>query len=439
MPVNNSGTDLLMTAAVSEACNRGSPKLLVLDSSFTLEAIQERSLEHTVTCRDLDGFFEHVWSVHPFATMLTTPGWAKPWGPPRFFELAPSHRFVEGSVGRYKFLRRAFALNFLVAQIGLFFTLWGLCRREGIDVVRAGDPHYLGLLGWALARATGAKLVVRVGANYDKIHQDTGRPIQPRLLRSRRIEKRIERFVFRHADLVAGANQNNLDFAIANGARPDRSTLFRYGNLVDKRHFVDPKARPKGNPLGDFNRSDTQFMLYVGRLVAEKYASDLIHVVAELRRGGRDILLVCAGDGPLRPEMEALCAKLHVSDLVILAGNKSQGWLSEALVSASLVLSPHTGRALTEAALAGATIVAYDVDWQGELIRTEETGILVPAGDWRAMAAAAARCLDDPEFAWQMGSAARRAALTICDPKELDEHERAQYRALLDRRDRARA
>ena len=47
------------------------PKLLVLDTSFTFEAIRQRKLEHSVTCRDLDGFFTHVWTVHPFATLLT--------------------------------------------------------------------------------------------------------------------------------------------------------------------------------------------------------------------------------------------------------------------------------------------------------------------------------------------------------------------------------
>ena len=146
----NSGANLLINDFASRQPEKVMRKLLVLDSSFTLEAIRERGLEHTVTCRDLGGFFEHVWSVHPFATLLTGPRWAKPWGPPRFIELAPSHTFVEGSVGRFRALRHLFAINFFISQVALFANLWRLCRREGIDVIRAGDPHYLGLFGLSL-------------------------------------------------------------------------------------------------------------------------------------------------------------------------------------------------------------------------------------------------------------------------------------------------
>ena len=49
------------------------PSLLVLDAAYTLEMIRERGLESSITCRDLDGYFAHVFSVHPFATLLTSP------------------------------------------------------------------------------------------------------------------------------------------------------------------------------------------------------------------------------------------------------------------------------------------------------------------------------------------------------------------------------
>jgi len=57
-------------------------KLLVLDTAYTLEMIQQRKLQFSVTCRDLDGFFDHVWSVHPFATLLTSDAWGPRYGRP---------------------------------------------------------------------------------------------------------------------------------------------------------------------------------------------------------------------------------------------------------------------------------------------------------------------------------------------------------------------
>ena len=54
-----------------------SRKLLVIDTSFSLEAIKERGLEYSVRCRDLDGFFRHVWSVHPFSSLVTSDAWSE--------------------------------------------------------------------------------------------------------------------------------------------------------------------------------------------------------------------------------------------------------------------------------------------------------------------------------------------------------------------------
>jgi ubiquinone/menaquinone biosynthesis C-methylase UbiE len=95
-------------------------------------------------------------------------------------------------------------------------------------------------------------------------------------------------------------------------------------------------------------------------------------------------------------------------------------------------VSPHTGRALSEAALGGVPIVAYDVDWQSELIQTGETGELVPNLDWRKMGDAVERLLVDPKYAISMGGAVRNRALKMMNPAMLDLHERETYLSLFD-------
>jgi glycosyltransferase involved in cell wall biosynthesis len=409
-------------------------RLLVFDTSFTFEMIRERSLEDSVTCRDLGGYFEHVWTVHPFATLLTSDGWSPRYGSPAAWEVNATNTFIEGKVGRFAWLRRMFLLNFLLGQIALFFRLRRLVRSEKIDVIRAGDPLYTGLFGWALASVTGAAFVVRVGSNNDRIFEVTGHRANPRLFPSRRVEKRIERFVFRHADLVAGANQDNLDFALANGARPERTTLFRYGNLIDKRHFVEPAAR-RSDPARyrELGISPKGYLLYVGRLEAVKHPDDVVQVLADLRRRGFDVKAVLAGDGRMRDELVQQARKLGVQDHVVLPGSLGQDGLADLIPNAALILSPHTGRALAEAALGGAPIVAYDIDWQSELVESEVTGLLVPHLARNEMADAAERFLADPAFAAAMGRAVRERALERLDPAALDRHERDQYEALLQR------
>jgi glycosyltransferase involved in cell wall biosynthesis len=57
----------------------------------------------------------------------------------------------------------------------------------------------------------------------------------------------------------------------------------------------------------------------------------------------------------------------------------------------------------------GRAVVAADAGGTGELLgRDGETGVLVPAGDAAAMAAAGHDLLDDPERRGRVGDAARR-------------------------------
>ena len=99
-------------------------------------------------------------------------------------------------------------LNFAMSQCALLVELGRLIRRERINVIRASDPFYLGLLGLILARSNHLPLVVRLIANYDMSFYSDGRPAYPRLFRTRAIEQQVGRFILRHADLVAAGNED---------------------------------------------------------------------------------------------------------------------------------------------------------------------------------------------------------------------------------------
>jgi len=410
------------------------PRLLVLDTSYALETILSRKLEESVFCRDLDGFFNHVWTVHPFATLVTSEAYAPKHGRPQIHELSPVHTFIEGKVGQFKILDRITSLNFLISQIYIFFYLTRLIKKERVNVIRASSPLYAGLFGWAISRWCKVPLVVRVGGNHDKIYKTTGKGIESRLFLHRRIEKLVERFVFRRADLVAGANQDNLDFALANGAHFQRSTLFRYGNLIDKRHFVEPSQRGNGQTLlQEIGVSSHGFVLYIGRLEIVKQPGDVVRVLAEIQSRGYSIKAVLSGDGSQRSALCELAKNLGVLNQIVFAGNRDQDWLARIIPLSIAVISPHTGRALSEAALGGVPIVAYDIDWQRELIQTGLTGELVPYRDFRGMADSLEKYLVYPEYGRAMGDAVRERAMKMMNPQVLNQHERDHYSAVIGR------
>jgi glycosyltransferase involved in cell wall biosynthesis len=411
-------------------------KLLVLDSSYSLEAIRARKLEYSVICRDLGGFFEHVWTVHPFASLVTSEQWSAKYGRPDKHEVAGAHTFVEGKIGQFRMLCWVPSLNFLISQIYIFLYLVRLIKDEDISVIRVSSPLYLGLFGWALSRWCRKPFVLRVGGNHDKIYETTGNPIEKRLFFSRRLEKLVEKFVFPRADLVAGANQNNLDFALANGARPETSTLFRYGNLIDKRHMTEPRARPDGKALLELiDLKPYSFVLYIGRLEIVKHPDHVLRVLACVRKRGRLVKALLVGDGTQQPALKRLAKELQVENQVTFVGNKDQEWLSRIIPLAAAVISPHTGRALSECAFAGAPIVAYDVDWQGELIKTGFSGELVPYLDLGSMADSLEKLLNDSEYARKIGAEVRKRVIEMMDPEMLNQHERDQYRRVIEKFD----
>lgn len=407
-------------------------KLLVLDSSYSLEAIRERGLEDSITCRDLDGFFDRVWSVHPFATLVTSEKWTSKFGSPEFYSLTSVHTFIEGKVGRFAMLDFLPAINFLISQIDIVFRLVRLIRKEKISVIRAGDPLYNGLLGWVISRLFSIPLLVRVGGNLDKSYKVTGRIGMPKLFRTRRIEKMFERFVFSRADLVACANKDYIDFSLANGARPETLTLFRYGNLIAKQHLTEPADRSEGRSLlYELGVEPDRFLLTIARLESLKHPEDVVRVLAEVRRRGHDVKIVLVGDGQLRVTLIELAGELGVKDHVVLCGNRDQEWLARVIPLAAAVVSPIMGRALTEAAFGAAPIVAYDVDWQSELIQAGVTGELVPYLDWGKMADTVEHFLINPEYACSMGESVRKRVLEMMNPATLNQHERDTYQKLL--------
>lgn len=409
-------------------------QLLIIDMAYTLEAIRKRQLHESITCRDLGGYFRHVWSVHPLATVIPPENKDDTYGKPVRTLLAERHTIVEGKIGRFSILEKFPILNFALAQWSVYLYLYSLINREHISAIRAGEPYYPGLIGLALSKAYHIPFVIRIPSNYDDIYKTTGRLAMPRLFRKRWIEKIIERITLPRADLVAGANQDNLNFALSNGAREEFSTVFRYGNLIHSAHYKEPLARSEAkNLLEDLRLFGKCFAIYIGRLEVVKLPDHVLFVLAELKRRGFKVAGLMVGDGSMRQELEMMAADLDISKDIIFVGNKEQEWIARVLPHATVVLSPHTGRALAEAALGGVPIVAYNIDWQPELIKTGETGELVEYRNWSAMADAVVRMLDDPRYAKRMGENVRKAAMEMMDPVKLNEHERSEYEKLFAR------
>jgi glycosyltransferase involved in cell wall biosynthesis len=145
----------------------------------------------------------------------------------------------------------------------------------------------------------------------------------------------------------------------------------------------------------------------VSRLVSCKRHLDLLEAFAEILPQFPGALLAIVGDGPLRPEIEARIARLGLQQSVVMLGDRRD--IPEILAALDVFCLPsdQEGMPMTvlEAMAAGLPVVASDVGGIPELVDPGVTGLIVPAGAPRQLAAALSSLARDPALARAMGSA----------------------------------
>jgi len=156
-----------------------------------------------------------------------------------------------------------------------------------------------------------------------------------------------------------------------------------------------------------------RLLLSVGNLYPVKGHLHLVDALGVL--GGRHgaVHLAIAGRGDLADSLQARAHELGLGARVHLLGLRSD--IPALLAAADAFVLPSLSEglplALLEAMFAGRPIVASEVGEVGAALGDGDAGLLVPAGDSKALAAALGEVLGDPARARELGErAARRAA-----------------------------
>ena len=278
---------------------------------------------------------------------------------------------------------------------GLLFRHLGL--NPGLDLTgyaRVVHAQFArgGALSLPLARALDARLVVTlhggdVGKDKNWRHTMLAR-------RWPEVVARAYRFVCVSHAVAATAARRGV---------PDRLlTVLPIGVEV-------PPALPLGARDGGF--------LFAGRFVEKKGIAPMADAIRRLRAAGDTTPLVCAGDGPLRPVLEALARDVPG---VELAGWLSQPQLAARMERAHALLVPSViavgGDAeglpsvVPEAMARGCPVIGTAEGGIAEAIEPEVTGLLVAPGDAVSLAAAMRRLSTDPGLAARLAAAGFQAA-----------------------------
>jgi glycosyltransferase involved in cell wall biosynthesis len=193
----------------------------------------------------------------------------------------------------------------------------------------------------------------------------------------------------------------------------DRLRFWRNG--LDLAHVRPPSDDEEKQARAVLGLADEDFVLVTAaRLARWKRIDRAIDALAVLRRTVPSARLIIVGDGEERQNLQQQAASLGLRDAVSFVGAVPQEDVPRYLWSADVFLSlnelSNVGNPLLEAMASGRCILTLDEGDTGDLIRDDETGVLLPSGEPSLIARALADLYRDPVKRKRLGNAALRYA-----------------------------
>ena len=195
-----------------------------------------------------------------------------------------------------------------------------------------------------------------------------------------------------------------------------------------------PVATELFSPGGE---RDSNRLLFVGRLTAQKGIGALIEALARMRHTPA---LDVVGDGALAADLDARARTLGIADRIQWLGHLPQPSLADLYRRATALVVPSTDEGLglvaVEAQLCETPVVGYQSGGLTDTVQHDRTGLLVPPGDIDALAAALDGLLDQPDRGGELGRAGRMVALAGFAPESAARRYAGIYRSVVAKTDR---
>jgi glycosyltransferase involved in cell wall biosynthesis len=192
---------------------------------------------------------------------------------------------------------------------------------------------------------------------------------------------------------------------------------------ASERHAL-PRSRVVYHGIADLNgkelfgvqpRAKLHFAC-VGRFVPEKGIPVLLEAAGILKGEGCEFDLLLIGDGPQRPQLEAIIERSGLSERVRITGFLQGTALDEAIAQVRVVVMPSVweetaGLSAIEQMMRGRLVIASRISGLGEMVG--DAGLTFLPGDAQDLARCMREVLKDPSKVEAIGSEARSRALSL--------------------------
>jgi glycosyltransferase involved in cell wall biosynthesis len=219
-----------------------------------------------------------------------------------------------------------------------------------------------------------------------------------------RVYRVVERALAHATDRLIAVSDEVRDDLVRLGVAPvEKFVVVPYGFDLDARVHSDQATRIQKRQEAAVT-PDAFVIGWAGRLTDIKRPLDLVRAAAAVERS----VLVLAGDGELRPDVEALAQELDMSNRVRLLGYVADMGSWYAAFDAFLLTSANEGAPVVaiEAQAAAVPVVATNAGGTRTVVDDGETGFLVGVGDIDALADRLTRLRDDSSLRARLGATA---------------------------------
>jgi glycosyltransferase involved in cell wall biosynthesis len=285
-----------------------------------------------------------------------------------------------------------------------------------IDIVHTHN-YKADIAGFGATRSTSAKWVVT-----NHLWHSTNQKL--------RFYEFIDAFVSKFASKVVAVSSRIKQDLMRKGLKADRLIVIDNGIPIEK---FDRQIRNESmrSSLG-IAPGDCAIMI-VGRLAVEKGHAVFLKAAAQVVKNVQNVKFVIVGDGPLREELKAQTRHLNLSVYVIFTGiledMPAVYAIGDIMVNASFAEGlPMT---ILEAMASRLPVIATDVGAVGEVIKDQETGILIKPGDEHQLALKIIELVKDKEKRQRLTQKAHQEVCTrYSDTRMAERYKEIYFSAL---------
>lgn len=265
------------------------------------------------------------------------------------------------------------------------------CRNR-FDVIHVHWPFPLAFFGIAM----------KLRRNVPLVYTFHGASLI--LAKKNRIFRTVLKVLLRFPDLVT-VNSSFTASLVREFSSKVKIEIIPFGSSVDSAFKLVENQTKKEVSVKDEKRKK---VLFAGRLVERKGVEYLIKAAAILKEKRSDFTVEIVGDGPLFKDLNKLNEELETCDCVKFRGFVSDEELDTAYKTSYIFVLPAIydrngdteglGVVLVEAVQRNIALIASNVGGIVDIVKNEETGLLVPEKDEKALAEAIERILDDDKL-----------------------------------------